>query len=83
MSILDDFVKWACKDTTETYERVVHISEWNAWQAATDLKDVQIKALEEIITSLRVAIDIGEEQNRQAHLQYLVMKKEIKFLKGG
>ena len=82
MSILDDFVKWSIKDNTETYERVVHVSEWHAWEAATELKDVQIKELEEIITSLRIAINIGEELNRQSNLKYLEMKKEIKLLKG-
>ena len=50
--------------------------------AATELKDVQIKELEEIITSLRIAINIGEELNRQSNLKYLEMKKEIKLLKG-
>jgi hypothetical protein len=49
--------------------------------AATELKDVQIKELEEIITSLRIAINIGEELNRQSNLKYLEMKKEINYLK--
>lgn len=48
----------------------------------TELKDAQIKELKEIITSLRIAINIGEEQNRRSHLKYLEMKKEIKLLKG-